>query len=122
MNNSAKSVYCFGLYLYLVGLTLIFVPNLFFQILHLPETNEVWIRIVGLLAFVLGFYYHRLAAMNITAFFKLTVPVRILVFVAFIAFVLLQFVEPVLILIGAVDLVGAVWTWSALKKENLMRS
>ncbi|MGB4846580.1 MAG: hypothetical protein WBP41_01610 [Saprospiraceae bacterium] len=118
MTSSAKSVYVFGLYLYLVGLTLIFVPNLFLQTLHLPETNEVWIRIVGLLAFVLGFYYHRMAAMNITAFFKLTIPVRLGVFAVFVAFVLLHLAEPVLILIGAVDLAGAIWTWSALKKET----
>jgi hypothetical protein len=118
MKNSAKSVYYFGFYLYIVGLTLIFIPNLFLQTLHLPETNEVWIRIVGLLAFVLGFYYHRMAAMNITAFFKLTIPVRITVFLAFIAFVLLNFTEPVLILIGAVDLAGAIWTLTALRKET----
>lgn len=120
MKNSAKSVYFFGLYLYIVGLTLIFVPNLFLQTLQLPETNEVWIRIVGLLAFVLGFYYHRMAAMNITSFFKLTVPVRLTVFISFIAFVLLNLTEPVLILIGAVDLAGAIWTWTALKKEKVI--
>ena len=122
MTNSAKSVYFFGIYLYLIGLTLIFIPNLLLQILQIPETNEVWIRVVGLLTFIIGFYYNRTGAMNNSSFFNLTIPARIIVFTTFVVFVLLKLTSPVLILIGAVDLAGAIWTWLALKKENLIRS
>ena len=61
MTAASKSVYYFGLYLYLTGITLIFIPNLFLSTLGLPETHEVWIRVVGVLAMVIGFYYHRSA-------------------------------------------------------------
>ena len=47
MTAASKSIYYFGLYLYVVGLTLIFVPNLLLSTLQMPETQEVWIRIVG---------------------------------------------------------------------------
>ena len=116
MTPAARSVFYFGFYLYIVGLTLIAVPNVFLQTLQLPATNEVWIRIVGVLAFCLGFYYRRTAVQNIVSFFKLTVPARIFVFIAFTVFVLLNYVPPVLIGIGAVDLLGAIWTFYALKK------
>ena len=116
MTAAARSVCYFGFYLYIVGLTLIAVPNMFLQTLQLPETNEVWIRIVGVLAFTLGFYYHRTGVQNNISFFKLTVPTRIFVFIAFTAFVLLKFVLPILIGIGVVDLLGAAWTYYALKK------
>jgi hypothetical protein len=116
MTAAARSVCYFGFYLYIVGLTLIAVPNLFLQTLQLPETNEVWIRIVGVLAFGLGFYYHRTGVQNNVSFFKLTVPTRIFVCIAFVVFVLLKFVSPVLIGIGVVDLLGAAWTYFALKK------
>jgi hypothetical protein len=92
------------------------VPNMFLHILQIPETNEVWIRIVGVLAFVLGFYYHRTGVQNNVSFFKLTVPTRIFVFIAFTAFVLLTYISPILIGIGAVDLIGAAWTYYTLKK------
>lgn len=36
MTPAARSVCYFGIYLYVVGLTLIAVPNLFLQILQLP--------------------------------------------------------------------------------------
>jgi hypothetical protein len=115
MNAAARSVCYFGFYLYVTGLTLIFVPNILLSTLQLPETNEVWIRVVGVLVFCIGYYYHRAGAGNIQAFFKHTIPTRIFVFLAFTSFVLLQYVSPVLIVFGAADLAGAVWTWLALK-------
>lgn len=118
MTAAAKSVYYFGFYLYLTGLTLIFIPNVFLKTVQIPETNEVWIRVVGLLAFLLGFYYHRSGSANTTSFFKLTIPARILVFVAFTSFVLLKYVSPMLIAFGVIDLLGAIWTWAALRKKN----
>lgn len=118
MTAAAKSVYYFGFYLYVVGLTLIFIPNFFLKAVQIPETNEVWIRVVGLLAFIIGFYYHRSGAANTTSFFKLTVPARVLVCIAFTVFVLLKYVSPMLIGFGVIDLLGAAWTWTALKKAN----
>lgn len=117
MTAAAKSVYYFGFYLYLVGATLIFLPNLFLSTLGLPETTEVWIRVLGVIVVLLGFYYHQTGARNISAFFPLTIPTRITVFVAFIVFVLLKMTSPILIGIGAIDLAGAIWTFMALKKK-----
>jgi hypothetical protein len=116
MTSAGRSVCYFGFYLYAVGFTLIVIPNMFLQTLKLPETNEVWIRIVGVLAFCLGFYYHRSGVQNNVSFFKLTVPVRIFVCVVFSIFVLLKYVSPILVGIGVVDLLGAIWTYYALKK------
>jgi hypothetical protein len=118
MSPAAKSVYYFGFYLYLTGLTLIFVPNLFLKTLQLPETNEVWIRVVGVLVFCIGYYYHRTGAENITVMLKHTIPTRIFVCIAFTAFAALDYVSPVLVVFGVIDLLGAIWTWTALKKDK----
>ncbi|MBK6391373.1 MAG: hypothetical protein KA109_09665 [Saprospiraceae bacterium] len=117
MTQAAKSVYYFAFYLYLTGITLIFIPNVFLSMLGLPETNEVWIRVVGILALAIGFYYHQTAIQNNTAFFKLTVIVRSLVLVAFVLLVLLKLASPILIGIGLIDFIGAMWTRMALKKN-----
>ncbi len=116
MTAAAKSVYYFGFYLYIVGITLIAAPNFLLMTLKLPETNEVWIRVVGVLAFAIGYYYHRAGAENIHAFFRHTIPTRGFVFLAFFSFALLDYVSPMIILFGAIDLLGAAWTWVALKK------
>jgi hypothetical protein len=117
MTAAARSVLYFGFYLYIVGLTLIFLPNLFLSTLQIPETNEVWIRVVGVLAFIIGFYYHQMGVRNNEAFFRLTIIARVLVLVAFIAFVLLNYVSPVLIGFGLIDVLGALWTWMSLRKN-----
>ena len=118
MTAAAKSVYYFGFYLYMVGITLMAVPNFLLTTLKLPETNEVWIRVVGVLALAIGYYYHRAGAGNIYAFFKRTIPTRGFVFLTFFSFALLEYVSPMLILFGAVDLLGAAWTWIALKNQK----
>ena len=117
MTPAAKSIYYFGLYLYVVALTLIFAPNFLLRTLQMPETSEVWIRIVGVLEFCIGFYYHRCGAANDLGFARLTIVARTLVFVAFVAFVILEYVSPVLVIFGAVDILGALWTWTALRKK-----
>jgi len=118
MSPAAKSVYYFGLYLYLVGITLIVVPNFLLSCLQLPPTNEVWIRVVGVLVFCIGYYYHKAGQNNIGAFFIHTIPTRLFVFAAFIFFALMQYASPLLIIFGAVDFAGAMWTLLALRKEN----
>jgi hypothetical protein len=117
MTAAAKSVYYFGFYLYLVGATLIFIPDIFLSTLRMPATNDVWIRVLGLIVGLIGFYYHQTGAKNISAFFPLTIPTRIMVFTTFLVFVILKMASPMMIGIGAVDLAGAVWTFMALKKK-----
>jgi hypothetical protein len=47
-----------------------------------------------------------------------TVPARIGVFVAFVGFVVAGLVGPVMIALGSVDLLGALWTRWTLKAEG----
>jgi hypothetical protein len=118
MSAAAKSIYYFGFYLYLVGITLIAVPNFLLGIVQIPETNEVWIKVVGVLVVCLGYYYHRSGGNNDVAFCRLTVPTRIFVFLSFLTFALAGYVSKMIIGFGAIDLLGAVWTWLSLRKEG----
>lgn len=118
MTAAAKSVYYFGFYLYLTGLGLAFIPNQFLATFQLPETNEVWIRVVGVLVFLIGFYYHQMGRTNYNKFYHLSVIARTIVFLAFICFVALKLAPPMLAAFGVVDLLGAGWTYMALKKEK----
>lgn len=118
MKASARSVYYFGLYLYVVGLNLLVIPNIFLKTIQLPQTNEVWIRVAGILVLCIAYYYHRNGAANNKQMFMLTVHARVFVFLAFTVLVLMKLAPPVLVGFGLVDLLGALWTWRALKKEG----
>jgi hypothetical protein len=118
MSNPAKSVFVHGIYLALSGATLITVPNLLFGLLGIPASNEVWVRIVGVLTLILGFYFIQAARKEVTEFIRWTVYAR-LTFMSFcVIFVLANFIGPVLLLFGLLDLLGAIWTALALRSTS----
>jgi hypothetical protein len=114
--TASKTILYFGFYLYATGLILLIAPNFLLTTFQMPATEEVWIRVVGVLVTAIGFYYYQIGSKQIAAMYPLTVVARIFVFVCFVVFVLLKFVSPMLIVFGVVDLLGAAWTWMALKK------
>jgi hypothetical protein len=118
MTPSAKTVYYFGMYLVLLALVLIVQPNLMLSMFGLPLTQEVWIRVVGMLVVALSVYYMVVGKTGHTLFLLVTVYVRSSIILFFIAFTLAGWVQPVIILFGVVDLAGAVWTYAALKSEG----
>jgi hypothetical protein len=118
MSYGAKTVFVFGIYLVVLGITLIVAPNLLLNAFGFPATNEVWIRVVGMLVLILAFYYTQAARKALTDFFQWTVYARASVIVFFLAFVVLGLAKAALILFGAVDLLGAIWTGLALRSSS----
>lgn len=116
MNAAAKSVYYFGIYLFLLSAVLITYPNLLLTTFQIAETNDVWIRVVGVLVFSLGIYYVYMAITNHSFFMMITVYVRSSILLWFTGFVIAGFAPAQLILFGAVDFVAAMWTLYELKK------
>ena len=118
MTNSARSVLVFGLYLVVLGSVLVIAPNFLLSLFALPGPTDIWIRVVGMLVLLLGFYYSQAARKEMTEFFQWTVYARSSVILFFTAFVLFGLASPPLILFGAVDLLGAIWTGLALRASK----
>ena len=118
MKKSATTLLVFGVYLIGMGLGFLFSPNMLLGIFGIPATNEVWPSVVGVLALVLAFYYISAARADLRSFAHWSVPARIGVFVSFVAFVVAGLVGPIMIMLGSVDLIGALWTRWALKAEG----
>ena len=118
MSYSARTVFVFGIYLVILGITLIVPPNLLLNAFGFPASNEVWIRVVGMLVLILAFYYTQAARKALTVFFQWTVYARASVFVFFFAFVVLGLAKAALILFGIIDLAGAIWTGLALRSSS----
>ena len=99
MSRAAKSLFCFGIYVILLGLTLVLVPNFLLKIFNVPETDEVWIRVVGMLLIFIGYYYIRAGTNEegMTRFFRWTIHTRSLVIVYLSIFALLNLVKPIII-------------------------
>ncbi len=118
MSRSAKTVAFFGVYLIGMGLGFVLMPNVLFGLLGLPPTDEVWSRVVGMLALLLAYYYLNAARSELRPFFAWTVHTRLAAFVFFAAFVLAGLSGPMLAVLGGLDLVTALWTARTLKLES----
>jgi hypothetical protein len=118
MSKAAYSVFVFGLYLGVLGITLLVAPNFLLGMFALPGTAEVWVRVVGMLVLFLGFYYVLAARAEMTVFFRWTMYPRVTVILFFTAFVVSGFAQPPLILFGVADLLGVLWTGLALRSSR----
>ena len=118
MSNAAKSILAHGIYLLGLAVVLLTIPNVPLKIVGLPETNEVWIRVVGFLSLVLGYYYVQEARRDETEFFRSTILPRVLAIVFFIIFVVLGFAPINLLILIAVDPVFILWTYFALRSSQ----
>ncbi|MHA6493276.1 hypothetical protein ACX0MV_08520 [Pseudomonas borbori] len=119
MSYPGKTVFVFGCYMLLLSVPLLLAPNLLLGLFGFELTQEVWIRVVGLLVLYLGIYYVLAGRRNILPFISATVPVRASVLVVFAVFVAADMVSPMLLVLGLPDLFGAIWTWSALRSNRI---
>jgi hypothetical protein len=118
MPTSTKTVLYFGIYLTIVGATLLLIPNIFLSTIGVATTEEVWIRLAGILIMALSVYYIVAAQHAITIILKTTVYIRCTIILFFSAFVYVELMEPIMLLFAGIDLVGGVWTYLTLKKEG----
>jgi len=117
MSKSAFSAKVFAIYLFIVGPLLVVAPNFLLSIFRVPPTSEVWIHILGVIAFNLGVYVWVAAKHENKPFLEVSVYARVLFFVAFVTFAIIGLASPVLVLFGVVDLLGGIWTHFALKAD-----
>ncbi len=101
-------------YVALTGLQLIFMPNLLLGLIGLPTTDQIWIRILGVIVFILAILYRTIIQIDSAKMVKSTILAR---FVAAFGIIVLAiwFGQPILILFAAVDIATAVWSWFELK-------
>ena len=118
MSNAAKSILVHGIYLLGLAVVLLTIPNVPLKIAGLPETNEVWIRVVGMMSLVLGYYFVQSARRDETEFFRSTILPRSSAIVFFVIFVALGFAPINLLLLIAVDPVFIIWTVLALRSSQ----
>ncbi len=118
MTAVAKSIYYFGIYLLILGITLTVFPNFMLSTFQIAETTEVWIRVLGAIVFNIGLYYIFMSPVNNPVFITLTIYTRALVLLWFVVFVAMDWASSRLILFGLVDVVGAGWTYFTARKTS----
>jgi hypothetical protein len=118
MDAAAKSLVVYGVYLLLNAVTLVLAPNTVLTLFGLPATSEPWIRVVGLVAGEIGFYFVVAARRGLGAIYPATVHARGAAALVFVALVVAKVGPWQLLLFGAVDVIAAAWTQLAIKRRG----
>ena len=118
MTNSNRRLFIFGSYLVLVGLGFMIAPHQVLSLFGLSAGDDIWIRMVGLLASIIGIYYLLVARARIVAFYKWTVPIRYFAAGFMLSMFLLGKVGSAILLFAAIDAIAATWTWIELKSHE----
>lgn len=111
---AAATVNLFGYYALFTGLGLLWAPALLLGWFGIAPPTEVWVRVLGALAIVVGFYYIRCAHANDRTFFRASVPGRLLFAALCVLLVAVHGAPLPLLVFAAADVVGALWTRHAL--------
>ena len=82
MTAAARSVFVFGVYLVLLGVSLMLAPNLVLAPFGFAPTSEVWLRVAGSLVAIIGFFFLVAARHELTAFFRASLFARPFLFVS----------------------------------------
>ena len=118
MSRAARSILVFGIYLAVLGAGLFVSPDAMLALFRQPPAQEPWLRVLGLVSLVLGFYYVAAARADLTPFFRATLLGRGVGAVGFAAMVALGVLPAFVLLMAALDGIGALWTWSALRPRR----
>lgn len=114
MRNAGLSVLLFGAYLFVLGTILLLLPNVLLAIFRIPDTDEVWIRILGGVLIALGYLYIQGGRAAAVWFLRASVLARTGVAAVLFGLVLVGDAPRVIALFGVVDIAAAVWTAYAL--------
>jgi len=118
LGNSTLSMRVFAAYLAGLAITFMAFPNPVIALFGFEPTDQVWIRILGFMLGVLGFYYHLACREGVKSFFRWTVWSRLSVVPVYILFILFGVAPPVVMVFAVIDLAGGIWTGLALKAEQ----
>ncbi|MCF4166847.1 hypothetical protein L2U69_14435 [Zavarzinia compransoris] len=117
--TAARSMMWFSLYILAAGLPMVLAPVLILDVLGLPPEGIDWIRFLGVVVLIVGYYYFNLSRTRVVAFFCWSVQMRLAIVPVFALLILLFDMRPLYILFVVPDFLGAVWTWSLLRREGV---
>jgi len=101
-----------------VGAALLLAPNLLLGIPRIPPTDEVWIRVAGVLAFSIGAIFLQTARRGNVHLYRLSVHVRIGAGQLFAALIITGLGPPILLLFVLIEWLGAAWTGLTMRGET----
>lgn len=122
MMSPASTIRVFGSYVLLAGFMLLIAPQMLLLPLGFADATDVWVRVLGAVTVVLGYYYHACAATAHRGLFAALVRGRLAFSVMLAGLVLAGLGPWMLLLFALIDVLCALWTWAALRRTAQVRT
>lgn len=103
-------------YVILAGISLLFFPNMLLGIFDIAPTNEVWIRVLGLLVLILSIYYYHIAHYGNDKIVWATIVGRLVFCIGLLIFVIIKLAPISLIGFATLEMILTVWAWREIKQ------
>ena len=114
MDAPTLSIFIWGIYVLLIGLLLVFIPDKTLVLFGHEKPKDHWIRVVGIISISLGYFYLNSAQNEVYSFYWASIYTRIAGLIGFLGLVVFKIAKPRIILFGLIDAIGATWTLLAL--------
>ena len=117
MSRAATTLFAFGVYVTLAGIVIIAAPHFVVEVLRLPAAPNGFVRLIGLLSLVIGAYDIVSARNDYRNYIRASIFVRLGFALGTLLLVLIAEMPSTLLLLGAIDVAGAIWTAIALRRS-----
>ena len=110
----------FCVYLFVIGIGGMLAPDMLADLVGMPHASDVWGRVAAMLVFNLGILYIWIIRTRSAAMISYTVFTRMVVLVVLTSFFLAKLAPVNIVIFGALDALGGLWTLWALKRDRRM--
>ena len=118
-SRAGASIFWFGFWVLACGVFMMFFPALMLRAAGVTASNDVILRIQGMVLIFLAIYYFVAGRRpEFRPLYRVTVYTRALALPLVAAMVLLLRANPLIILFTVVDALGALWTALALRADR----
>jgi hypothetical protein len=119
MKKPATSMFVWGIYAVLSGITFLLAPNLPLTMLGLGESQEVYPRLLGAAITMIGYFYLRASRQeSMTPLYAWSIHARLGLAGAILVLVIIGLAKPAMLGFAAAELAGSLWTAYALRAET----
>jgi len=114
-NPASHTIFVFSFYPLGAGIFMFLLPSVPLELLGLPVEGTDWIRMLGIVTTLIGYYYFNNGRKGALQFARFTVHGRISMPFIFGTMVLAFDMNPLYVAFTAIDVLGGLWTWKALQ-------
>jgi hypothetical protein len=119
MSRAGRTMFWFGFWVLACGIFLMFFPGMMLRVARVTVSNDVILRIQGMVLIFLAIYYFVAGRHpEFRPLYQVTVYTRASALPVTAVMVLLLRANPLIILFTVVDALGALWTALALRADS----